>query len=347
VPSISNEQGVGMGNFVVESKEILQPIKDEESNHRFSLWYHPIYTNGIHPDARFPRDRYTKLLEKLKTPEYSNNFIIQQPTEASRNELILAHDPYYVDTFLNQNLTEKEIKRIGLTPWTPQIVPRTLLLMGGAIAALGHVMKHGGIAGNMAGGTHHAHHDFGSGYCIFNDLAVCSLLALSKYNVTKIAVVDFDVHQGDGTATILQNVDKVLTISVHCRQNFPFRKSESDYDLELPANAGDEEMLAMVAKALEITKQFDPELILFQAGVDGLATDALGKLNISRQGMSQRNEMVFDLAVEQLIPTVVFMGGGYSDPILHTIEAFRDLFLVASRANKQFLTKVDLGDVDS
>jgi acetoin utilization deacetylase AcuC-like enzyme len=336
-----------MADYIAESKDNAQPINDEKSSHRLSIWYHPIYTNGIHPDARFPRDRYTKLLEKLKNSEHSNKFIIQQPTEASRNELILAHDPCYVDNFLNQNLTEKEMKRIGLTPWTPQIVPRTLLLMGGAIAALSHVMEHGGIAGNMAGGTHHAHHDFGSGYCIFNDLAVCSLLSLSKYDLTKIAVVDFDVHQGDGTATILQNFDKVLTISVHCRQNFPFRKSESDYDLELPANAGDEEMLAMVAKALEITKQFDPELILFQAGVDGLATDALGKLNISRQGMSQRNEMVFDLAVEQLIPTVVFMGGGYSDPILHTIEAFRDLFLVASRANKQFLTKVDLGDVDS
>jgi acetoin utilization deacetylase AcuC-like enzyme len=336
-----------MADYIVESKDNAQPINDGKSSHRLSIWYHPIYTNGIHPDARFPRDRYTKLIDNLNTPEYSDKFIIQQPTEASRKELIIAHDPYYVDNFLNQNLTEKEIKRIGLTPWTPQIIPRTLLLMGGAIAALDHVMENGGIAGNMAGGTHHAHYDFGSGYCIFNDLAVCSLLALSKYNVTKIAVVDFDVHQGDGTATILQNIDEVLTISVHCRQNFPFRKSESDYDLELPANAGDEEILAMVAKALEITKQFDPELILFQAGVDGLATDALGKLNISRQGMSKRNEMVFDLAVEQLIPTVVFMGGGYSDPIRHTIDAFSDLFLVASRANKQFLTKVDLGDVDS
>ena len=336
-----------MGNYVVEPKEMIQPINDGESNHRFSIWYHPIYTNGIHPDARFPRDRYTKLLEKLENPESSNKFIIQKPTDASRNELILAHDSCYVDNFLSQNLTEKEIKRIGLTPWTPQIVPRTLLLMGGAIAALDHVMENGGIAGNMAGGTHHAHHDFGSGYCIFNDLAVCSLLALSKYNLTKIAVVDFDVHQGDGTATILQNVDKVLTISVHCRENFPFRKSESDYDLELPANTGDEEMLAMVAKALEITKQFDPELILFQAGVDGLATDALGKLNISRQGMSKRNEMVFDLAVEQLIPTVVFMGGGYSDPIRHTIDAFSDLFHSAYRANDHFLNMVNLGDVDS
>ena len=335
-----------MVNYIVDLKENHQRINDKKSDHRLSIWYHPIYTNGIHPDARFPRDRYTKLVDKLKTPEYVDKFIIKQPTEASRNELILAHDPYYVDNFLNQNLTEKEVKRIGLTPWTPQIIPRTLFLMGGAIAALDHVMDHGGIAGNMAGGTHHAHYDFGSGYCIFNDLAVCSLLALSKYNVTKIAVVDFDVHQGDGTATILQHVDEVLTISVHCRQNFPFRKSKSDYDLELPANAGDEEILAEVAKALERTKQFAPELILFQAGVDGLATDALGKLNISRQGMSKRNEMVFDLAVDQLIPTIVFMGGGYSKPIHHTIDAFGDLFLSASRANKKFLTKADSGASD-
>ena len=316
------------------------PQIDDPSDHRLSIWYHPIYTDGIHPDARFPRDRYIKLVEKLKTPEYFDKFIIKKPTEASRNELIIAHDPYYVDNFLNQKLTEKEIKRIGLTPWTSQIIPRTLLLMGGAIAALDHVMENGGIAGNMAGGTHHAHYDFGSGYCIFNDLAVCSLLALRKYQLTKIAVIDLDVHQGDGTATILQNVDEVLTISVHCKQNFPFRKSESDHDLELPANAGDEEILAMVAKALEIAKEFNPELILFQAGVDGLATDALGKLNISRQAMSKRNEIVFDLAVERLIPTLVFMGGGYSNPIRHTIDAFSDLFLSASRANNQFLSRI-------
>ena len=219
--------------------------------------------------------------------------------------------------------------------------------MGGAIAALEHVMENGGIAGNMAGGTHHAHYDFGSGYCIFNDLAVCSLMALNKYQLKKIAVIDLDVHQGDGTATILQNVDEVLTISVHCKQNFPFRKSESDYDLELPADSGDEELLAMVVKALDIAKQFNPELILFQAGVDGLATDALGKLNISRQAMSKRNEMVFDLAVERLIPTLVFMGGGYSDPIGHTIDAFADLFLSASRANNQFLSKIDSEVSDS
>ena len=333
--SIPNPQGDQMDAHPAASNHEQLPTNGDTPNHRLSIWYHPIYTNGIHPDARFPRDRYTKLVDKLRSDQCSNEFFFRQPTEASRDELIIAHNPEYVDNFLNQNLTEKEIKRIGLTPWTPQIIPRTRLLMGGAIAALEHVLKNGGVAGNLAGGTHHAHHDFGSGYCIFNDLAVCSLLALSRYKITKIVVIDLDVHQGDGTATILQNVDQVLTISVHCKQNFPFRKSESDYDLELPANAGDEELLETVAQALDITKQFEPQLILFQAGVDGLATDALGKLNISREGMRRRNEMVFDFAVERSIPTVVFMGGGYSDPIDFTIEAFHDLFLSASRANQQ------------
>ena len=330
-----------MTSNIDESKNDHPTASHKQSNHRLSIWYHPLYTDGIHPDARFPRERYTKLVEKLESPKYNDKFIIKQPSKASRNQLIIAHDPNYVDNFLNQNLTEKEIKRIGLTPWTPDIIPRTLLLMGGAIAALEHVMENGGIAGNMAGGTHHAHYDFGSGYCIFNDLAVCSLLALSKYQLTKVVVIDFDVHQGDGTATILQDVEEVLTISVHCQKNFPFRKSKSDYDLDLPANAGDEEILSMVTKALDITKEFNPDLILFQAGVDELATDALGKLDISRQGMSKRNEMVFDLAAKHSIPTVVFMGGGYSEPISHTIDAFGDLFTSAYHANNQILSKAD------
>jgi acetoin utilization deacetylase AcuC-like enzyme len=331
-----------MTNKAVDSKANQIGKVSEASNHKFPIWYHSLYTDGIHSDARFPRERYAKLVNKLKAPEHTGKFIIKQPTQASRDELIMAHDTNYVDNFLNQKLTEKEIKRIGLTPWTPQIIPRTLLLMGGAIAALDHVMGHGGIAGNMAGGTHHAHYDFGSGYCIFNDLAVCSHLALSKYGLARIAVIDLDVHQGDGTATILQDVDEVLTISMHCQQNFPFRKSKSDYDLVLSANAGDEEVLAVVARALDITKQFDPELILFQSGVDGLATDALGKLNMSRQGMGKRNEMVFDLVNQLSIPAVVFMGGGYSKPISHTIDAFGDLFLSAYRANNQILNRINL-----
>ncbi len=300
------------------------------------IWYHPIYTEGIHPDARFPRERYVELIKRLKSLRNSNQFLFLEPNKASRSELVIGHDPYYVDNFLNGKLSDKEIKRIGLTPWTPKLIPRTLRLMGGAIAALNHVAKNGGIAGNMAGGTHHAHYDFGSGYCIFNDLAVCALLALQKHNYERVAILDLDVHQGDGTATILQNIDGALTISLHCQENFPFRKAVSDHDLELEANSSDEQFLQKVNQAIDIAIKFNPQLILYQAGVDGLATDALGKLNITREGMSKRNKLVFEMAVKNSIPTVVFMGGGYSKPISHTIDAFCDLFTAAAEANNRF-----------
>ena len=300
------------------------------------IWYHPIYTEGIHPDARFPRERYVELIKRLKSLRNSNQFLFLEPNKASRSELVIGHDPYYVDNFLNGKLSDKEIKRIGLTPWTPKLIPRTLRLMGGAIAALNHVVENGGIAGNMAGGTHHAHYDFGSGYCIFNDLAVCALLALQKYNYERVAILDLDVHQGDGTATILQNIDGALTISLHCQENFPFRKAVSDHDLELEANSSDEQFLQKVNQAIDIAIKFNPQLILYQAGVDGLATDALGKLNITREGMAERNKLVFEMAVKHSIPTVVFMGGGYSKPISHTIDAFCDLFTAAAEANNRF-----------
>ena len=300
------------------------------------IWYHPIYTEGIHPDARFPRERYVELINRLKSLRNSNQFFFLEPNKASRSELVIGHDPYYVDNFLNGKLSDKEIKRIGLTPWTPKLIPRTLRLMGGAIAALNHVVENGGIAGNMAGGTHHAHYDFGSGYCIFNDLAVCALLALQKHNYERVAILDLDVHQGDGTATILQNIDGALTISLHCQENFPFRKAVIDHDLELEANSSDEQFLQKVNQAIDIAIKFNPQLILYQAGVDGLATDALGKLNITREGMNERNKLVFEMAVKHSIPTVVFMGGGYSKPISHTIDAFCDLFTAAAEANNRF-----------
>ena len=313
--------------------------KQSSSKFPLKIFYHDIYTNGIHPDARFPRDRYVKLLQQLTAHSQARMFDFVVPKQASKSDLLTAHDPKYVNDFLTQNLTQKEIRRIGLTPWTPDIIPRTLYLMGGAIAALKHVTEYGGIAGNMAGGTHHAHYDFGSGYCIFNDLAVCAILAVEKYNFARVAILDFDVHQGDGTATILQNIENALTISVHCQGNFPFRKSISDHDISIPNEAEDDDYLAAIEQAILLATEFKPDVILYQAGVDGLATDSLGKLNITRNGMQERNQMVFDYVTEYSIPTVVFMGGGYSKPISHTIDAFTDLFVAAAITNKNMLSK--------
>ena len=303
------------------------------------MWYHPLYTDGIHPDARFPRDRYVRVMKRL-TPLLTTSegpvdveglIQIRTPSPITREQLLLAHDAEYVDRFLAGSLSEKEIKRIGLTPWTDDMIQRTLFLMGGALEATEHAVQFGGISANMAGGTHHAHRSFGSGYCVFNDLAVCALHALHNLDVSKVAVLDLDVHQGDGTATALQDMQEALTVSVHCDVNFPFRKSRSDHDLPIPSDSGDMLYLEAVEEALDLCFDHQPDLLLFQAGVDALETDALGKLNVSRLGMKQRNDMVFERARNLNVPVVVFMGGGYAKPLVHTIDAFEDLFTQAAR----------------
>ena len=296
----------------------------------FGMWYHPLYTDGIHPEARFPRDRYQRLLDRFETTGASQAMHITQPQPIDTSLLLLAHDADYVDRFLAGELSEKEEKRIGLTPWTPAMIERTLVLMGGAVEATEHAVQTGGFSGNMAGGTHHAHRDFGSGYCVFNDLAVCALHALEHLGVERVAIVDLDVHQGDGTATMLADEPRACTISVHCSTNFPFRKSVSDHDLPVPPESGDDVYLNTVREALDLCEAFAPDLILYQAGVDGLEADALGKLNVSREGMRQRNHLVFETAEALEVPLVVFMGGGYAKPIDASLDAFYDLFTEAA-----------------
>ncbi len=149
-----------------------------------------------------------------------------------------------------------------------------------------------------------------------------------------MAVLDLDVHQGDGTATMLEDIDGTLTISVHCKDNFPFRKAVSDYDLPLDSGDGDTRYLEKVRESLDILEEYEPDLILFQAGVDALEKDGLGKLKVTRAGMRTRNRMVFSFLIERKLPCVLFMGGGYSKPISHTIDAFYDLFIDSAIADR-------------
>jgi acetoin utilization deacetylase AcuC-like enzyme len=301
----------------------------------FPLWYHTLYTDGIHPEARVPRDRYVRLLHRLTAIAPEGAIDLREPQAIQREVLHLAHDATYVTRFLNRELNASEERRIGLRPWTPDMLERTMRLMGGAVEATEHAVQHGGFAGNMAGGTHHAHGDFGSGYCVFNDLAVCALHAIKACGIDRVAILDLDVHQGDGTASILAEEARVLTVSVHCATNFPFRKAVSDHDLALDPGSGDDVYLKATKRALDLCLGFEPDLLLFQAGVDGLEADALGKLAVSRKGMQQRNALVFDAAVARNMPTVVFMGGGYAKPIEATLDAFEDLFLAAAVAHQR------------
>lgn len=291
------------------------------------LYYDPIYTEGIALDARFPRERYRLLYERLK---HAVNIELRAPRMANRAELELGHDADYVDAFLSGSLSPEAIRRIGLRPWTDSIIERTLRITGGSLQALKHVLSHGGLAGNMAGGTHHAHHDFGSGYCIFNDIALCAIHALQSPEVRRVLVLDLDVHQGDGTASICARYPNIFTCSVHAESNFPFRKEQSDWDVHLSDEMGDRDYLDVLDKTLERVRPQDFDLILYQAGVDPLEDDGLGRLSLSRTGLGARNRRVFELHQAHNIPIVIFMGGGYAKPIERSVDAFEDLFLAAA-----------------
>ena len=295
------------------------------------LYYDEIYSSGLDRTARFPVDRYRRIAEQLRRDDVEGLIQIKKPRLATREEILLAHDPDYVDRFLGRDLREDEIRRIGLRPWKPEIVERTMRLVGGAVEGLNLLSSGAPLAGNMAGGTHHAFRGEGAGYCIFNDLAVCAEIALGRGQASRILVLDLDVHQGDGTAEIFREDDRVFTVSIHGQDNFPFRKKKSDLDIGLPKGTEDQEFLGVLDRALAQLSKVPFDMVFYQAGVDGLRYDALGLLNLSREGMRQRNERVFEWRRELEVPMLLFMGGGYSDPIDHTVDAFTDLFLGAGR----------------
>ncbi len=293
-----------------------------------NLYYDPIYTDGLDPTVRFPRERYQILATRLKE---KSNIHIQRPPLATREQIVTAHDERYVDLFIEGKLDSTAIRRIGLRPWTPAIVERTLRLIGGSLSALDHALSNINIAGNMAGGTHHAYRDCGSGYCIFNDVAICALAALKAPRIKKVLILDLDVHQGDGTAAILQGHPDIFTCSIHAESNFPFRKQQSDLDVHLADEAKDTDYLACLDRTLIKIQPHNYDCILFQAGVDPLEGDALGRLALTRAGLRQRNERVFQLHRQYHLPVVIFMGGGYAKPIGRTVDAFEDLFTQAAQ----------------
>ena len=300
-------------------------------NHQFPLYFHEIYSSGLDRTARFPVDRYQLLAKKLSESDEKKLLSWQTPRLANQQEIQLVHEQDYVERFFNHQLTEKEIRRIGLRPWKEAIVERTLRLTGGALQALEQVLVYGHtMAGNMAGGTHHAFRKEGAGYCIFNDLAICAEQALLNSAVEKILILDLDVHQGDGTAKIFEGDERVFTVSLHGKNNFPFRKQTSDWDVEFENDTGDEEYLTVLDEVLSKLSNQAFDLVFFQAGVDALDSDALGLLKLSREGLGKRNQRVFAWRERMQLPMVIFMGGGYAKPIDDTVDAFTDLFMEAA-----------------
>ena len=291
-----------------------------------NIYYHPLYTDGIDSKSRFPRERYKLIYELLQESDSKEliNFI-SSPT-CKKEDLLLAHDKIFVEKFLTNTLSTQEKRKIGLQPWNNHIIERTMRIMGGSVSAVDSAIK-GSISANMAGGTHHAFHHYGAGYCVFNDLAVSAYVAKRDFNIQKILIIDLDVHQGDGTASILKEDKNTFTFSMHCEKNYPLKKEKSDLDISLLKDTNDSTYLEILEKNLKKLENVKSEMIFFQAGVDTLKSDNLGYLSLSHSGLKIRNKMILRFAEKRENPIVVFMGGGYSRPIDDTVLAFRDLFI--------------------
>ena len=244
--------------------------------------------------------------------------------------LALAHHPQYIQRVATGALTAAEQRAIGF-PWSPEMVERSRRSAGATIAACRAAFDDG-IAVNLAGGTHHAHADRGEGFCVFNDAAIAARLMQAERRASRVAIVDLDVHQGNGTAAILANDDSVFTLSLHGENNYPFAKAVSDLDIALPDGTGDDEYLAQLDGALaQMFARFDPQLIIYLAGADPHEGDRLGRLRLSAAGLAARDCRVLDAAGSRGLPVAIAMAGGYGRDIDQTVAIHWQTVGIAAR----------------
>lgn len=237
---------------------------------------------------------------------------------ASEGMLALAHHPLYIDRVTRGALSPAEQKAIGF-PWTPQMVERSRRSAGATIGACRAALE-SGVAANLAGGTHHAYADRGEGFCVFNDAAIAARLMQAERRVKRVAIVDLDVHQGNGTASILARDESVFTLSLHGHNNYPFAKECGDLDVALADATGDAEYLDALQQALaQLFRRFSPDLIIYLAGADPHEGDRLGRLKLTVAGLAARDRMVFEHAAARNIPVAVAMAGGYGRNIDDTV----------------------------
>ena len=280
---------------------------------------------------RFPMRKYSLLRDRLSQELPSLH--MQQAPAASDGELALAHAPAYIQAVRTGSLPPQMQREIGF-PWSEGMVERSRRSAGATIAAARVAMSEG-LAGNLAGGTHHASSEQGGGFCVFNDAAVTArLMQAERFRQTKrvlqVAVVDLDVHQGNGTAQIFAQDSSVFTLSLHGEKNFPFRKVQGDWDVDLPDGTGDEAYLQALHQALETLEQrFDTELIIYLAGADPHEGDRLGRLKLTYDGLIARDRAVMDWAWQRRIPLVMCMAGGYGRAIETTVQVQVNTWTVA------------------
>ncbi|MEA5580357.1 histone deacetylase [Nodularia harveyana UHCC-0300] len=298
--------------------------------------YHPDYIAPLPAEHRFPMPKFGQLYELLLADGVAQSQQFHTPKRPPLELIELVHTPEYVKAYCEGTLEPKAQRRIGL-PWSPELVNRTCVAVGGTMLTAQMALSHG-LACNTAGGTHHAFPSYGSGFCIFNDLAIACRVLQKLGLVKKVLIVDLDVHQGDGTAFIFQGDESVFTFSMHCEVNFPGTKQTSDLDVPLTVGMEDDAYLQTLASYLpDLLAQTRPDLVLYDAGVDPHIGDRLGKLALSDSGIFCREMQVLSTCAAAGYPVACVIGGGYADDMKSLVWRHSLLHRAASQVYHQYI----------
>lgn len=287
--------------------------------------FDPIYSQlDLAKRHRFPIEKYQALYDMAFTAYPTKLISNPVPSHIGTDLLYSIHSKQYVDEFISGRITPKAMKRIGFD-WSQQFVNRTLTAVNGTLETAKLAVEHG-IAINCTGGYHHAHPEFGSGFCVFNDLTIAAKYLLDNHLAQRVLIFDCDVHQGDGTAVCAEAEPNIFTVSIHCEKNFPSRKQQSDWDIGLDHHIGDLQFLPVLEETFDAAVQsFKPDYIIYDAGVDIHQDDDLGLLNISTQGVYQRDQFVFNRAKQLALPIMAVIGGGYQRDIAKLTQVHMQL----------------------
>ncbi len=286
------------------------------------------YIYPLEENHRFPMIKYELIPEQLirENTCTENNFF--NPEKVDDNIVLLTHQNEYFERFKSLDLSKKEIREIGF-PLSKELVDRELQIADGTIKGVHYSIEHG-ISMNIAGGTHHAFYDRGEAFCMLNDQAIAANYLIEEGLSKRILIIDLDVHQGNGTASLFRSNHNVFTLSFHGKKNYPFRKEKSDLDIEFDDKTNDEKYLKILKESIpKVMDEFNPDFIFYLSGVDVLENDKLGRLSLTINGCKERDRYILDMCKKNSIPVQVSMGGGYSVVLKNIIEAHSNTFRLA------------------
>ena len=282
-------------------------------NYKHPIIYHPLYDLPLPEKHRFPGTKYSLLIQHLETSGLMDSFLKYAPKPAAAKHLCIAHEASYIQAIETGNLSREQQVRLGL-PWSKILRQRSFIAPNGTLLAAQLALRTG-IACHAAGGTHHAHWNFGAGFCVFNDLAYTARALIKMRLARRVLILDCDVHQGDGTASILANDGDILTCSIHCAENYPAKKARSDLDFPISRGSDDDDYLFVLGRCLSQIDHmnFSPDFVLYDAAVDVHINDKLGLLNMTSDGIYERDKVVLSHFKTNQVPIAITMGGGYGE----------------------------------